>query len=307
MRKFVVVISLLFLFSTVQAKDSVDESDILARRGNGVVTQSAFAARSEKIPVEHRLATLRDGNRVRDLINALLLSSQIASDARDSGFDKDQMVIERMQLAAEAELAAAWFDHYVEIQPAADYEALAHDYYLLNQDKIMTSPKVNVTHILITLEKHSDEEALAIAETVRQQAIDSPDSFDELVLAYSEDPSVNSNSGKFTNVKAGDMVKPFEVAAFALKAGDISEPVRTVYGYHIIRLDAKIAPEQMSFDEVKTQLIEREKNKHDERVKLDYMTGLNSLEVEMTQEALETMVKAQFGEDYVDPQLDAQK
>ena len=307
MRKFVVVISLLFLFITVQAKDSVDESDILARRGNGVVTQTAFAARAEKIPAELRLAALRDGNRVRDLINALLLRSQMASDARDAGFDKDKMVVMRMQLAAEAELAAAWTQHYVEIQPAADYEALAHEYYLLNQDKIMTSPKVNLTHILITLEKHPDEEALAIAETVRQQAIDSPDSFDELVLAYSEDPSVNSNKGKFTNVKAGVMVKPFEVAAFALEAGDISEPVRTVYGYHIIRLDAKIAPEQMSFDEVKTQLIEGEKNKHDERVKLNYMSGLNSLEVEMTQEALETMVKAQFGEDYVDPQLDAQK
>lgn len=307
MRKSIVVFSLMCLSLSVQAVDTIDESEILARRGNGVVTQADFAARVEKIPAEDRLSTLRDKNRIRDLINSLLLRSQLASDARDSGLDQDQMVITQMKLAAEAELGTAWMKNYLDKQPAADYEALAHEYYLLNKKKIMTSPKVDVTHILISLKDRSAQEALAIAENVRQQAQDNPDSFDELVLTYSEDPSVNSNQGKFTNVKTGDMVKPFEVAAFALKEGELSPPVRTMYGFHIIRLDAKIAPEQLSFDEVKTQLIQREQAKHEERVKNEYLTHLTSFEVEMSQEALETMVKTQFGEDYTKPQLEAQK
>ena len=302
MSKFFFVISLLFLFLTAQAKDSVDEVEILAKRGNGVVTQAAFAARTEKIPAHSRLATLRDGKRLQDLINTILLRSQLAHDASEAGYDKDPTVMARMKLAAEAELAEAWAQHYVTMQPAADYEALAHEYYLLHQDEIMTSPKIDVSHILISIEKHSDEEAQALVDSVSQQLKSNPKSFDELVLAYSEDPSASSNKGKFNNVKKGDMVKAFEETAFALNEGQISEPVRTKYGYHIIRLDAKIAPEQMSFGEVKTQLIERERKKHEDRIMQDYIGGLTSIAVEMTEEALEQMVETQFGEDYVDPQ-----
>jgi peptidyl-prolyl cis-trans isomerase C len=301
-----VVISLLFFTLTTQANDLSNESGILAERGNGVVTQSAFAARADKIPADARKAVLRNRNRVRDLINTTLLRSQLAYDAREAGFDKEQLVMDRMQLAAEAELAEAWAQHYVQMQPKADYEALAHEYYLLHQEETLSSPKIDVSHILISNKTRTDEEAQALADTVSSQLKENPGLFDELVLTYSEDPSAQSNKGKFTGVKKGDMVKPFEVTAFALEVGAISEPVRTEYGYHIIRLDAKIAPEKLSFDQVKTQLIETERKAHEERIIQDYILSLTSLEVKMTQEALEEMVRAQFGEDYVDTQDDAQ-
>ena len=307
MSKKLVVISLLFVILNAQAKDPVDDLDILAQRGNGVVTQAAFAARADRIPADKRLATLRDRNRVRDLISAILLRSQLASDAREAGFDKEQIVKERLQLAMDSELADAWVQHYVAMQPAGDYEVLAHEYFLLNRDRIMSSPKVNVSHILISNEKHTDEEAQVLADSISQQLKANPELFDELVLSSSEDPSARSNKGKFKNVKKGDMVKSFEESAFALEVDEISEPVRTSYGYHIIRLDAKIAPEQLSFDRVKRQLIENERKKHEERVKQDYLQSLTSQDVSMTQAALEEMVRIQFGEDYIAPQDDAQK
>ena len=300
MSKILVVASLLFMSSIARAQAPVGESEILAQRGNGVVTQAAFAARVEKIPVEHRLAAIRDGNRVRDLINTILLRSQLASDAREAGYDKDKMVIDRMKLAAEAELAEAWIQNYVATQPPADYEALAREYYALHRDEIMSQPMINVSHILISNKEHSDEEAQALVDSVSQQLEEDPGSFDELVLTYSEDPSAASNKGKFTNVKKGDMVEPFESTAFALAEGAISDPVRTEYGWHIIRLDARIEQEQLSFDEVKTRLVERERKEHEERLKQDYLGRLSSLEVQMTKEALEEMVRKHFGEDFVE-------
>lgn len=307
MSKKSVVLGLLFFILTAQAKDPVDESEILAQRGKGVVTQAAFAARAERIPAKDRLATLRDKKRVQNLINTMLLQTQLVSDAREAGFDQEQIVKDRMQLAAEVELAEAWMTFYVESQPTADYEVLAHEYYLLHQDEIVTSPMVNVSHILISTDKHSDEEAQALADSLSQQLESDSKSFDELVLTYSEDPSARSNKGKFTNVKKGDMVRAFEVQAFQMEEGEISAPVRTQYGYHIIRLDAKIAPEQLSFDEVKWRLIENERKKHDDRITENYISELSSLDVKMTQAALEKMVREQFGEDYVDPQVDSQK
>ena len=301
------VFGLMLVISTTQANDAVEQRDILAQRGKGVVTQSDFAARADKIPADAKLETLRSGNRVRDLINTLLLRSQLASDAREAGFDQEPIVKDRMRLAAEAELAEAWAQHYVAMQPAGDYEALAKEYYLLHEDEIMSSPKIDVSHILISTESRSDEEALALAESVSQQVAADPAKFDELVATYSEDPSAKSNNGKFTNVRKGDMVKPFEDVAFALEEGKISGPVKTQYGYHVIRLDAKIAPEKLSFDAVKSRLVEMERKKHDDRIMKTYLGNLSALNVEMTEDALRKMVEDQFGEDFAEPQVDTQK
>jgi len=283
------------------------ETDILARRGKGVVTQEGFSARADKIPQRLRRGTLRDRNRVRDVVNTLLLRSQLAADAREAGFDKRVLVAERMQLAAETELAEVWIQHYVEMQGEADYEALAFQYYRMHADEILSEPKVDVTHILISTGERGNEEALALANSVYAQVIENPAKFDELVKEYSEDPSAVSNLGKFNGVKKGDMVRAFEKAAFRLQPGEISKPVSTEFGYHIIRLDAYMAPAQRSFDEVREQLVERETARHEERVKNDYLTSLSNLDVEMTEEALKEMVRRQFGEEVLAPEAESGK
>ena len=286
---------------TLQASEISDQEEILAQRGKGIVTQRMFAARAEKIPLNLRQGTLRDGNRFRDILNNILLRAQLAADARAAGYDQDEIIADRMKLAAEAELSDAWLQHYVEMQAPADFEQLAREYYQLNQEKILTSVKIDVSHILVSNTERPDEEALVLAESLHQQLVDNPDLFDELVMQYSEDPSAKTNHGKFQQVKKGDMVKPFEDVAFALEPGQISDPVKTEFGYHIIRLDAQIAPEKMQFEEVKDTLVERQRKSHDERIKADYLSSLTSVDVKITQEALEEMVRRQFGEDYVDP------
>jgi len=283
--------------STGFAAQSTDE-ETLAERGKGVVTQKSFSARADKIPADARLSTLRNGNRLKDVINTLLLRAQLAVDAREAGFDNEEIIRERMRLAAEAELGSAWLEHYVATQPAADYEALARENYQLKQDKMLSSPKIDVSHILISTGERSVSESKELADSVTLKLKADPELFDQLVMEYSEDPSASANKGKFTGVKQGDMVKQFETVAFAMKEGEISEPVETTYGFHIIRLDAQILPSKMKYEEVKEKLIESERKRHEARIQNDYLNGLTSLEVKMTKEALEEMVRRQFGEDY---------
>jgi peptidyl-prolyl cis-trans isomerase C len=299
---FLFFISVLYIV-TVAAAESTDE-DILAQRGKGVVTQKSFSARADKIPAAMRRATLRDGNRLRDLINNLLLQAQLAQDARDAGYDKGEMVQERMRLAAEAELGEAWLQYYVETQPEADYEALARENYQLNQGNMLSSAKLDVSQILISTKERSVAEAKELAATIYQKLKADPASFDNLVLKYSEDPSVSSNQGKFTGVKKGDMVKPFEEVAFALSEGEISAPVETRYGFHIIRLDALFTPTKLKFDEVKARLIKTERERHRGRIRQDYLSSLASPDTIMTKEALQEMVRRQFSEDYAEPTVD---
>lgn len=291
---------LLAVFSYSPAFASPEETQLLAQRGNGVVSQTIFSARINKIPLESRFSVLRDRARLRDILNALLLHAQLAADARDAEFDKEDIVIKRMQLAADTELAVAWLQRYIEIQPEGDYEQLAFEYYQLHHKSMLTSPKIDVSHILISTRERSGEDAKELADSISQQLVGDSAKFDQLITEYSEDPSASANQGRFSSVKKGDMVYPFEKAAFALEAGEISAPVETEYGFHIIRLDAHIAPEKVDFDDVKQQLEERERKKHQDRIKRDYLESLTSIDVKMTEEALLEMVRSQFGVVYTD-------
>jgi hypothetical protein len=77
-------------------------------------------------------------------------------------------------------------------------------------------------------------EAKALAEEVLAKAKAGED-FTELVRKYSEDPEAISRMGSLGKIRHGDMTKPFEDAAFALKMGQISDVVETKFGFHIIK------------------------------------------------------------------------
>ena len=300
--KILSITPLLISLKCLAADDQEVDLDILAQRGKGVVTQEMFTARADKIPADIRAPTLRNGNRLRDVINSMLIKAQLVADAREAGYDKGKIIIDRMQLAAENELAEAWLSHYVDIQPEADYEQLAREQFLLDQEKFVSEPKIDVSHILVSTGERSDEDAQTLANDIYQQLQSDPDKFNALVMEFSEDPSVKSNRGSFKNVNKGDMVKPFEDAAFALKLGEISSPVKTEYGYHIIRLDAYYPPKKQTFEDVKAQLIERERRKHRERIERDYLESLTGLEVHMSEEQLGEMVSRNFGDKKEDPE-----
>lgn len=98
--------------------------------------------------------------------------------------------------------------------------------------------KVNVQHILV-LTQNKD----AAAQARAKETIDSlysvvtanPESFGEVARKYSEDPGSARQEGKLPLFGPGEMVPEFEAASFALKDNEISSPVKTSYGWHIIR------------------------------------------------------------------------
>lgn len=298
--------TLCFVATTLTCGDVFSaDTDILAQRGEGIITQKQFEARANKIPENARRATLRDGGRLRNVLNSMLLRAQLAEDARAAGFDQQQIVIERMKLAAQEELAEAWMAHYVKQQHSqADFEQLAREKYELNKEDIMSEPKIDVSHILISTDNRSVEDAKNLADTISIELTENPDEFNELVKKHSDDLSASANKGKFHGVKKGDMVKEFESMAFSLSEGEISGPVRTQYGYHIIRLDKHYPSTRLDFETVKPQLIAQERKLHEDRIKNVYLNSLSNLDVEMSEESLKEMVRRVFGEDYVETQVD---
>lgn len=102
--------------------------------------------------------------------------------------------------------------------------------------------EVNASHILIAIpEQVLPSDTLKLYEkalSIRNRII-AGEPFETVARATSDDPSVNSNNGKLGYFTAFQMVYPFESAVYRLKVGEISMPVRTRFGYHIIKLNDK--------------------------------------------------------------------
>lgn len=102
-----------------------------------------------------------------------------------------------------------------------------------------TTKEVNASHILLMVPKEStpesDEEILKRIKEIREEIIAGKD-FDEAAVEYSEDPSAKTNKGNLGYFTAFQMVVPFENAAFTTPVGEISQPVRSSFGYHILKV-----------------------------------------------------------------------
>jgi peptidyl-prolyl cis-trans isomerase D len=146
-------------------------------------------------------------------------------------------------------------------------EADMQDYYESNLEKFKNPKTVQARHILIKVDQNAKpeevESARQRAEDVLKLARDGQD-FAALARQYSEGPT-KTKGGDLGTFRREAMVKPFADKAFSMKAGDISDPVRTRFGWHIIKVENANPAKTLSLDEAradieKTLKTERSKN-----------------------------------------------
>ncbi|UCD88870.1 MAG: SurA N-terminal domain-containing protein [Desulfobacterales bacterium] len=161
---------------------------------------------------------------------------------------------------------------YLHFAPAAYLSAVAitdeeiRYYYDDNQQEFKAPKTVEARHILIKVDGDADAEtnektkkrALNILKMAREG-----NDFSELAKQYSDGPSGDSG-GYLGTFKKEDMVKPFADKAFSMNAGDISEPVRTQFGWHIIKVERVNKASTLTFDEAKEEI---KKKMADEKAK----------------------------------------
>ena len=102
--------------------------------------------------------------------------------------------------------------------------------------------EVKASHILIKLPKYpTAEDTLKAYQKIKEikQKIDEGEDFKQLAVAYSEDPSAKQNGGELGYFSVFKMVYPFETAAYNTPVGQVSDPVRTQFGYHLIKVEDK--------------------------------------------------------------------
>jgi peptidyl-prolyl cis-trans isomerase C len=143
------------------------------------------------------------------------------------------------------------------------------DFYQKNQDKFQQGPRVRASHILIGIPQNADaatkQQARAKADAILKDLKAGKD-FAATAKANSQDPGSAPNGGDLGYFEQGQMVPPFEQAAFALKAGEMSEVVESQFGYHIIKVadkqDSRVVPLEEAKEQIEQYLTQQ--NRHAE-------------------------------------------
>jgi len=250
-----------------QAANPGDE--ILAENSLVKLTRTDYETDLLRVPPEMRPEFAASRKRLTMMLNNLLADKTLAKEAREAGLERDPEVARRLALEIDKFLAQAMMAK-VEKDAAAEFDAkqaefmaTARETYLLNKDKYKSPEQVSASHILFDSTKHGGNDAtVALANETRAKILAGAD-FGKLATELSDDPTGRSNGGKLGWFTAGDMDPAFAKAAFALaKVGEVSAPVETVFGWHLIRLDGRRPSQQLTFDEASKPILAELKRRY---------------------------------------------
>jgi peptidyl-prolyl cis-trans isomerase C len=220
---------------------AADAKDPVIAKVDGVeVTQSDLSLALDNL--DPQLAQLPDDQKRIAALSTVIDAKLIAEKAKAEKIDETDEFKNRLEFILDRELHNAYFKkHVVDSITDADIKAR----YDSEVAKLPPVEEVKARHILVKTEEE--------AKTVIKELAEGKD-FAELAKAKSTDPN-KSDGGDLGYFKKGMMVPEFEAAAFAMNKGDVSkEPVKTQFGFHVIKVeDKRIAPPP-AFDQVKDQV-----------------------------------------------------
>jgi peptidyl-prolyl cis-trans isomerase C len=248
----------LLLAGAAMAQNTTLPPGVVAEQNGAQVTLQDIDAFAAKIPEQNRAGFFDSPKRIESTIMSLLLKKQLATQARAEKLDQDAGIQREIQLATEDTLASAQLEHHKAALKLPDFDELAREYYLAHKDEFIALGDVQVKHVLVSTKDRGDDEAKSRIGEVEASARAHPDQFDALVEKYSDDPSKADNHGLIDDAASSKMAGPFAKAAAALKKpGDVSPVVKTVFGYHVLKLVSHKPDKQKTFDEIRAGLVEK--------------------------------------------------
>ena len=138
---------------------------------------------------------------------------------------------------------------------ATDWDSEAREYYAANRDDFVNPESITIRTLLLRTKSRSIEEALELAQFIRTDRLPEQ-SFESLVDEYSEDEAGRAAHGLMKNVVRGKTVPSFEEAAFSLsEPGQLSDPVVSEFGVHLIELVSKSSARTKPFEEVSATIL----------------------------------------------------
>jgi peptidyl-prolyl cis-trans isomerase C len=228
--------------SSGSKSDTKKEGKVLAEVNGGSITTADFSRELKNLP-EYLKAMADTPEGRKEMLDTMVIRELILQQASKDGLDKGAEIEEKLQDLKKRLIVESFLKKKVETESQVS-DADLQKFYEQNKDKFKADEQIKASHILVKTEKE--------AKDVQAQ-IKAGGNFEELAKKYSADSSA-AKGGDLGWFGKGSMVPVFEKAAMALKEGQVSDIVKSDFGFHIIKLTGKRAAGVRPLEEVKEQI-----------------------------------------------------
>ena len=273
----VLMLSISFLFAFVAcAKKEGQKGPYLAKVGNATITQADLERELKTLPeFARKLFEGREGK--EKFLEELIKKELLYQEALKKGLDKDSEYLKKVEDFKKLTLISQLLEKEIETKAKVTDQDVK-DYYEKHKDELTSVSQIKASHILVKTE----DEAKKILERLKKG-----EDFATLAKKYSIDTGSAKNGGDLGFFSPGQMVPEFEAAASKLKKGEISQPIKTKFGYHIIKVADKKMGKPLEFDKIKNAIFQRLSAEKQKEFFDSYIEGLRkSYKVEINKEAI---------------------
>lgn len=219
-----------------------DRTDVVARYDGNAITLAELQREVERLPAASR-DYLRSPERRRRFVENLVVNDLLYAEGRRAGYDRDPEIERKVEELRKRLVIQRVMRRY---RTPPDIPEAEIETYYRRHPLLFSSTRVRASHILVK----SEAEAKQLADELRAH----PERFAEFARKYSVDRATARKGGDLGTFGPGRMVPEFEEVAFALEPGEVSGPVKTRYGYHIIKVEKRWEGKRLPLDRVRRRI-----------------------------------------------------
>jgi len=234
------VTGILLILGTVSAASAMD----LAKVGSRTLTDKDLMGKLGSLPPVQKQFLNKDDRARSRLVDNFIMEELFVQEAQNAGLHKEKDFIKALENQKRQLLARAFLKTKVETKLGSK---AIKKFFNKNKKRYRTD-EVRAMHILVKTKKAADE------VHAKAKKAKSDDDFKTLAKKYSKDPSVAQNLGDLGYFRRSQMVPAFANAAFGMKKGQISKPIKTNFGWHVIKVVDKKKGENAKFEAVKARV-----------------------------------------------------
>jgi parvulin-like peptidyl-prolyl isomerase len=246
MKKIAVGLILTVALMSCSKKGVEQKGPFLAKVGNVTITQADYDREFKTLP-EYAQQIFAGEEGKEKFLNEIINKEMLYQEALKKGLEKTPDFQKKLEEFKKVTLITELFEKEI-ISKAKVSDQEIKDYYDKHKEELAPTTQIKASHILVKTE----DEAKKVLERLKKG-----EKFGDIAKAVSIDKGSAKNGGDLGYFSKGQMVPEFEKAASSLQVGQISMPVQTQFGYHIIMVTDKKKGAPVEFEKLKGMISQR--------------------------------------------------
>ncbi|MEK7825274.1 MAG: peptidylprolyl isomerase [Nitrospirota bacterium] len=243
----VLVLAISIIFNMVGCEQRKDAGGKVVAQINGrEIRDDEFKMRFSRLTPALK-SKYSDENGKREFLEEIIKRELLLQEAKKAGIEKDQVLLDRIEEMRERLILNEFLQREVDGKLVTTDKEL-EDYYNLHKDEFKSPDEAKISHILV----RNEEDAKAVIKRLRKGS-----DFAKMAREISIDMATKHSGGEMGVIQKGKFHPQLDSVIFSANEGEISDPVKTERGYHIIKVQKKIPGLPLSFNDAKNILSQR--------------------------------------------------